>query len=101
MNKIQSVCQRFRQCINSVLYPAVLQSKDQPMSLLYADVKDENNGMIWKMTIIKYMQVFSCRFLVQPNWIPKNLFTKDLRTKDLKLALAKLYLGTMNKIDNY
>ena len=44
MNKIQSVCQRSRQCIDSVFYPAVLQSKDQPTSLLYAD-KENNNEL--------------------------------------------------------
>ena len=45
MNNIQSVRQRSRQCIDSVFYPAVLQYKDQPTSLLYADVKNDNIDM--------------------------------------------------------
>ena len=40
---------------NYLLSPAVLQSKDQPTSLLYAGVSNDNINMIWKSTTIKCM----------------------------------------------
>ena len=38
---------------NYLLHPDALQSKDQLKPLLYADDNDDNNDMIWKITIIK------------------------------------------------
>ena len=87
--------------VNNKFHPAVIQYKDQPTFLLYAYVNDDNNFMIWKLTIIKYMQVFGCCVLVKPAWIQKNRFTKYLCTIVVRLTLAKLYPGTMNTINNY